>query len=95
MKVQDLIDLTHEIDFMLLNDFRNCIKYEDLQLVDTIVNKVAHRWFLLATDGYVGVTGVTLTFDEATCDDVCFPCQAEEYKEIQAIKYIPVNNVKL
>jgi hypothetical protein len=97
MKVKEVIEKVSANEYWSLYEFEEEF---NLEVIDTCVKPIDyHRWYEVSTnvyrceDGFVGVSGVVQLFSEQMCyEDCLYKCTAEEYKQILAPKYVPLND---
>lgn len=95
MKVKDFINKVNTGHFFLLEDVEHSIEnipelvasgidLESNFLYNTAVNVYK------CEDGFVGVFGIFSTVSPVvTMEDLDTECEAEEYKEVQSVTYVP------
>lgn len=97
MKVQELIDAVNNSEESIYSlwqledvipDLPECVA-EGLELDE-------HRWYSVAVnvykceDGFVGVWGTYQSFSEMQgWSDIDILCEAEEYKQVPSVTYVP------
>lgn len=95
MKVKEAIELiNNDTECYSLWDAEDLLK--DCKFIERI-NHDSHRWYITAIDiykvedGYIGVWGVSeLKSEMMSFSDCDIHCEAEEYKAVNTISYIPV-----
>lgn len=97
MKVAEVLEKVSTNEYWSLYEFEEEF---NLEVIDTCVKPIDyHRWYEVSTnvykceDGFVGVSGVSQLYSEmSSYEDFFHKCTAEEYKQILAPKYVPLND---